>query len=168
MSVEQQPAEQLQAELSAMVEQGELPGAIVRIEQGGETLVDVRVGYQDTAAQTLLAEDSIFRLYSMSKPITSVAIMMLAEQGLLSLDDPAERFLPEFSHMRVYESGGVDDMVTVPIKRPITIADLLSHSSGITWTNWWRASATRPCCASRARGSTTAIPPPCSAPSSSG
>jgi len=76
---------------------------------------------------------SIFRLYSMSKPITSVAIMMLAEQGLLSLDDPAERFLPEFSHMRVYESGGVDDMVTVPIKRPITIADLLSHSSGITY-----------------------------------
>jgi CubicO group peptidase (beta-lactamase class C family) len=133
MSVEQKPAEQLLADLAGMVERGELPGAIVRIEKNGETLADVRVGYQDTAAETPLAENSIFRLYSMSKPITSVAIMMLAEQGLLNLDDPAERFLPGFSDLRVYESGGADDMVTVLAKRPITIADLLSHSSGITY-----------------------------------
>src|SRR5580704_7924537 len=116
-----------------MVEKGELPGAIVRIEQDGLTLADVCVGYQDVAARTPLAEDSLFRLYSMSKPITSVAIMMLAEQGLLALDDPASRFLPEFADMRVYESGGVDEIRTAPIRRPITIADLLSHSSGITY-----------------------------------
>ena len=129
----QTATEHLEAELSAMVERGEIPGAVVRIEQDGKTLADVRVGYQDVAAKTPLAEDSIFRLYSMSKPITSVAIMRLAEQGLLSLDDPASRFLPEFTDMRVYESGGVDDMVTVPLRRPITIADLLSHSAGITY-----------------------------------
>ncbi len=133
MSVNQAAIADLQAELSGMVSRGEAPGAIVRIEQAGKTLAEVRVGYQDVASQTPLAEDSIFRLYSMSKPATSVAIMMLAEQGKLSLDDPASRFLPEFADMRVYESGGVDDMVTVPAKRPITIADLLSHSAGIAY-----------------------------------
>ena len=125
--------ETLEAELSGMVERGEAPGALVRIEQDGKTLADVRVGYQDVASKTPLADDSIFRLYSMSKPITSVAIMMLAEQGKLALEDPASRFLPEFADMRVYESGGLDDMKTVPIRRPITIADLLSHSSGIAY-----------------------------------
>lgn len=133
MSVDQSAAERLRSELSQLVDRGELPGAIVRIEQDGRTLADVCVGYQDVAAKTPLAETSIFRLYSMSKPITSVAIMMLAEQGLLSLDDPASRFLPQFAEMRVYESGGVDDMRTSAIRRPITIADLLSHSSGITY-----------------------------------
>ena len=131
--MDQATTKRLRADLTGMVERGELPGAIVRIEQDGETLAHVRVGYQDVASKTTLAEDSIFRLYSMSKPITSVAIIMLAEQGLLSLDDPASRFLPEFAEMRVYESGSVDDMVTVPAKRPITIADLLSHSAGITY-----------------------------------
>ena len=131
--MDQAAAEQLRAELSGMVERGEIPGAIVRIEQDGETLADIRVGYQDVAAKTPLADDAIFRLYSMSKPVTSVAIMMLAERGLLSLDDPASRFLPEFADPRVYESGGVDDMVTVPMTRAPTIADLLSHSSGITY-----------------------------------
>ena len=131
--MDQAAAEQLRAELSGMVERGEIPGAIVRIEQDGETLADIRVGYQDVAAKTPLADDAIFRLYSMSKPVTSVAIMMLAERGLLSLDNPASRFLPEFADPRVYESGGVDDMVTVPMTRAPTIADLLSHSSGITY-----------------------------------
>jgi len=131
--VDQATVKQLESALCGMVERGELPGAIVRIEQHGVALADVCVGYQDTAFRTPLAEDAIFRLYSMSKPITSVAVMMLAEQGLLSLGDPALRFLPEFADMRVYASGGVDDMRTVPIRRPITIADLLSHSSGITY-----------------------------------
>ena len=125
--------EKLKADLSGMVERGELPGAIVRIEQDGRTLADIRVGYQDVASQTALADDALFRLYSMSKPVTSVAIMMLAEQGLLRLDDPASRFLPELAEMRVYESGELDDMKTVAARRPITIADLLSHSSGITY-----------------------------------
>ena len=59
--------------------------------------------------------------------------MMLVEQRKLALDDPAEKYLPEFRNMRVYASGGVDDMVTVPLKRPITIEDLLTHNSGIVY-----------------------------------
>jgi CubicO group peptidase (beta-lactamase class C family) len=80
-----------------------------------------------------MTQDTIFRLYSMSKPITSVAVMMLMEQGKLSLEDPLSRFVPEFEHTRVYVSGDVDHMVTEPLRRPITIADLLTHSSGLTY-----------------------------------
>ena len=131
--MDQAAVEALTAGLSALVERGEAPGAIVRVEQAGRRLADVRVGYQDVASGRPLAADSLFRLYSMSKPITSVAVMILAEQGLLKLEDPASRFLPEFSDLRVYESGGVDDIKTVPVRRPPSIADLLSHTSGITY-----------------------------------
>jgi CubicO group peptidase (beta-lactamase class C family) len=110
-----------------------IPGAIVIIARNGKVLADVTVGWLDVEKRVPLPRDAIFRLYSMSKPITSVAIMMLVERGKLRLDDPAEKYLPEFSNMRVYVSGGVDDMVTEPVRRPITIADLLTHSSGITY-----------------------------------
>lgn len=69
----------------------------------------------------------------MSKPITSVAIMILVEDGRLSLDDPVRRFLPALSDLRVYASGDVEDMVSVPALRPVTIRDLLTHSSGFTY-----------------------------------
>ena len=124
--------ENLRVDLSALVDEGRIPGAAVVVEQDGKILIDIRVGYRDVESGEALPSDAIFRLYSMSKPVTSVAIMMLAEQGLLSLDDPASRFLPEFSDLRVYASGGLDDMRTEPAARPITVADLLSHASGIT------------------------------------
>ena len=133
MAVGLTAVEWLETDLAAMVERGEIPGALVRIERAGSTLADVRVGFQDVAARTPLADDAIFRLYSMSKPITSVAVMRLAEQGRLALEDPANRYLPEFSDMRVYAGGGLDNMRTVPVNRPITIADLLSHSAGIAY-----------------------------------
>lgn len=123
----------LRQRLDQLVAHHQLPGAIVKIEQDGKILADVRTGYLDIASAKPLPEDAIFRLYSMSKPITSVAIMMLAEQGKLSVSDPLSKFLPEFASMRVYESGTVDAMVTVPADRPITIADLLTHSSGLTY-----------------------------------
>ncbi|MXO66328.1 serine hydrolase domain-containing protein [Altericroceibacterium endophyticum] len=124
---------ELRSTLSRMVKQKQIPGAIVRIVQNGESLADIRVGFQDVEDRTSISENTIFRLYSMSKPITSVAIMMLAEDGKLSLDDPASRFLPEFEDMRVYSGGTLEDMQTVPIARPITIRDLLTHTSGITY-----------------------------------
>lgn len=126
-------AASLRSSLEDGVDQGRIPGAHVIIAREGDRLIDVTVGYADVSSRTPLREDSIFRLYSMSKPITSVAIMMLAEQGKLSLDDPAEKYLPEWHDMRVYVSGGLDDMVTEPVARPITIADLLTHTSGITY-----------------------------------
>ena len=125
--------EQLESDLQVAVDDGRIPGAIAIIVKGDRRLADVTVGFSDIAAKTRLRHDAIFRLYSMSKPITSVAIMMLAERGKLRLDDPAEKYLPEWRDMRVYVSGGLDDMVTEPARRPVTIADLLTHTAGITY-----------------------------------
>lgn len=119
--------------LESLVTNRQLPGAIAVITRDDEILTRVVVGWQDVEHHVPLHDDALFRLYSMSKPITSVAIMMLVEEGRLGLDDPASRFLPEFESMRVYVSGGLDDIVTEPARRPITIRDLLTHMSGITY-----------------------------------
>lgn len=124
----------LRATLQGMIDKGMLPNAQVAIEQGGKTLASFRLGYADVGSKAPLRDDSIFRLYSMSKPITSVAIMMLVEGGKLSLDDPASRFLPEFTDMRVWSGGTtLEDMQTVPAARSITIRDLMTHSSGLSY-----------------------------------
>ncbi|MBU2286362.1 MAG: beta-lactamase family protein [Gammaproteobacteria bacterium] len=125
--------DRLEASLKAAVADGRIPGAVAIVAQDGKQLASVTVGYSDIAAKKPLESDAIFRLYSMSKPITSVAIMMLAEQGTLQLDDPAEKYLPEWRDMRVYVSGDLEDMVTEPVERPVTIADLLTHTSGGTY-----------------------------------
>ncbi len=124
---------QLRADLEAAIAHGVIPGAIVHIARGDRILVHETVGSAEPGGRTPLDENAIFRLFSMTKPVTSVGIMILAERGVLSLGDPASKFLPELSDMRVYRSGGRDDMVTSPAKRQITIADLLSHSSGIVY-----------------------------------
>lgn len=124
---------QLRADLDKAVAAREIPGATVVIMRGDRVLADVTTGWADIEKKRPLRRDAIFRLYSMSKPITSVAIMMLAEQGKLRLDDPVSKYLPELANVRVYASGGLDDMVTEPVRRPMTIADLLTHRSGITY-----------------------------------
>lgn len=123
----------LRADLQALVDAHQLPGATAVIVRNDSVLARETVGWLDIEREVPLPEDAIFRLYSMSKPITSVAIMMLMEQGKLALDDPAEKYLPEFHDMRVFVSGTVDNMVTEPVRRPITIRDLLTHSSGIVY-----------------------------------
>lgn len=124
---------ELRASLDAAVASGSIPGATVVIARDGARLADVTVGFGDIATRRPLGRDAIFRLYSMSKPITSVAIMMLAEEGKIALDDPAERYLPEWRDMRVYVSGDLENMVTEPVERPVTVADLLTHTAGITY-----------------------------------
>lgn len=123
----------LQAGLSAMVADGTLPNAQVIIARNGEDVARFRLGYLDRESGTPLPEDAIFRLYSMTKPITSVAAMMLVEEGRIALDAPISRYLPEFAEMRVYAGGGVDDMTTVAAERAITVRDLMTHSSGLTY-----------------------------------
>lgn len=124
---------QLRADLDKAVAAREIPGATVVVMRGDRVLADVTTGWADIEKKQPLRRDAIFRLYSMSKPITSVAIMMLAERGKLRLDDPVSKYLPELANVRIYASGGVDDMVTEPVRRPMTIADLLTHRSGITY-----------------------------------
>jgi CubicO group peptidase (beta-lactamase class C family) len=120
-------------QLDAMVEAGSIPGSITYVVENGQVAFTYKNGWQDIASKTPLKDDSIFRLYSMTKPITSVAIMMLQERGQLSVNDPVSKYLPDFANTEVYQSGGLEDMVTAPPARPMTIDDLLAHKSGLTY-----------------------------------
>ncbi|MCP5144388.1 MAG: beta-lactamase family protein [Gammaproteobacteria bacterium] len=128
-----QPADALREMLQQQVAANVIPGAIVLASRNGQLVTDIVVGYQDTNTGSPMRPDSLFRLYSMSKPITSVAIMMLVEQGRVALDQAVESILPELAGLQVYVSGPLDHMVTEPARRSITLRDLLTHSSGITY-----------------------------------
>ncbi len=123
----------LTQQLDELVAEGVMPGSITYVVDDGEVVYHYMNGYQDIDSQTAMTEDTLFRFYSMSKPITSVAIMLLQEADKLSVDDPVEKFIPAFKDVRVYVSGTVDNMVTEPLKRSMTIGDLLAHKSGITY-----------------------------------
>lgn len=119
--------------MSCLVEAGRIPGAVVLVAKDGQLTHASAVGWQDMATRVPVSQDTRFRLYSMSKPIASVAVLQLVEQGKLRLDDPLDRFLPEFANLRVYASGDADTMTTVPATRQPTIRDLLTHTAGITY-----------------------------------
>jgi CubicO group peptidase (beta-lactamase class C family) len=124
---------QLTQKLDNLVNEGVMPGSVTYIIKNGKQAYHYVNGYQDLDSLTPMADDTLFRWYSMSKPITSVAVMMLQQEGKLSVNDPVEKYLPEFKNVRVYKSGDVDNMLTVEPLRPMTIADLLAHKSGITY-----------------------------------
>jgi CubicO group peptidase (beta-lactamase class C family) len=114
-----------------------IPGAIVLIQQHGRPVYFEKFGARDVAARLPMTDDTVFRLYSMSKPITSVAAMMLVDDGKLSLDDPVAKYIPAFADVKVgVEARDKSKKATLsrePLKRPITILDLLRHTSGITY-----------------------------------
>ena len=119
--------------MASYVDSGRLPGALTLIARGGQVAFVDAVGYRDVEARVPLTEDALHRFYSMTKPITSVAAMMLYEEGAFHLDDPLEQFIPDFADMQVYVSGERDDMTTEPARAPITIANLLTHTAGLTY-----------------------------------
>ncbi len=116
---------------------GKIPGAILLIQQHGKPVYSENFGVRDIATELSMSADTIFRLYSMSKPITSVAAMMLVEDGKLALADPVSKYIPAFAGVKVgVEKRSDDGKVTLalePVKRPITIEDLLRHTSGLTY-----------------------------------
>jgi len=116
---------------------GNIPGAILLIQQHGKPVYFESFGVRDIATKLSMSADTIFRLYSMSKPITSVAAMMLIEDGKLRLDDPVSKYIPAFAATKVgVEERGDDGTLTLveePLERPITIKDLLRHTSGLTY-----------------------------------
>ncbi|TAI64472.1 serine hydrolase domain-containing protein [Bradyrhizobium sp. Leo170] len=116
---------------------GKIPGAILLIQQHGKPVYDENFGVRDVATQFSMSADTIFRLYSMSKPITSVAAMILVEDGKLALDDPVSKYIPAFADMKVgvdqRAENGSTTLALEPLKRPITIEDLLRHTSGLTY-----------------------------------
>jgi CubicO group peptidase (beta-lactamase class C family) len=116
---------------------GRIPGAVVLIQQHGKPVFFENFGVRDAATKTPMTADTVFRLYSMSKPVTSVAAMMLVDDGKLSLDDPLSKYIPAFADVKVAvetgAEGGNGALTPGPLKRPITIEDLLRHTSGITY-----------------------------------
>jgi len=121
--------------IEAEVAAGKIPGAVALIARNGEIAYHKRFGFADVDTQTPMQLDSIFRIASMTKAVTSVAVMMLHEQGLLQLNDPLAKYIPEFESMTVIsevdEQG--DIKATIPATKPIRIIDLLTHSSGIAY-----------------------------------
>ena len=115
------------------VDQGRIPGASLLIARRGELAYFDCAGFRDTGTRAPWQRDTIARIYSMTKPMTSVALMMLYEQALVNLDDPVELFLPEFKDRRVLVPGAktLDD--TVPAKSKMTIRQLLTHTSGLSY-----------------------------------
>ena len=116
---------------------GRIPGAIVLIRQHGKPVYYEKFGVIDVAGRQPMTDDAIFRLYSMSKPITSVAAMMLIEDGKLALNDPLSKYIPAFADVRVgvekHDENGKTTLALEPLQRPITIEDLLRQTSGITY-----------------------------------
>ena len=123
--------------LKADVAAGKIPGAVLLVARQGKVAWFEPVGKLDATVGTPMQRDGIFRIYSMSKPITSVAAMMLVEDGRLKLDDPISMYLPEYASMTVgVEKPGADGkpvLETVPARKPITVQDLMRHTSGLTY-----------------------------------
>ena len=115
------------------VDKGRLKGLSYLVYRRGEIAHHAVMGQADAERGTPLKEDSIYRIYSMTKPITSIALMMLVEEGKISLDDPVVRFIPEWKHLGVYVSGVEAPFITRPLDRPMLVVDLLRHTSGLTY-----------------------------------
>ena len=126
--------------LSGFVERGEMPGWELVVTRHGEVAHTSVGGVSDIESQRPLEPDQLYRIYSMTKPITSVAAMILYERGAFQLSDPISRWLPEFAHTRVYAGGSDLRPATVPARSPITVAHLLTHTSGLTY-DFFRANA---------------------------
>jgi CubicO group peptidase (beta-lactamase class C family) len=118
--------------LQAHIGRRQIAGATAIVTVDGETWYQTSFGWQDLATNQPMRDDTIFRIASMTKPITSAAIMMLVEDGTLRLDTPLATILPEFADMKV-DSDPDNPSNSVPAERPITIHDLLTHRSGLTY-----------------------------------
>lgn len=118
-------------------QKGIIPGAALMVVRQGKVAYFETVGLLDPDTKAPMRKDAIFRIYSMSKPITSVAVMMLVEQGKITLDEPIAKYIPAFKDMKVgretRDAEGKPMLDVVAATRPITIQDLLRHTSGITY-----------------------------------
>ncbi|MBD9722128.1 serine hydrolase [Streptomyces caniscabiei] len=119
--------------LALQVDEGRLPGYLLSLARGGRVAHLTTYGARDRAAGLPVETDTLWRVYSMTKPVTSVAALILVEEGRLSLDDPVSRHLPEFAEPRVYESGEGADVRTRPAERPLLVRHLMTHTSGLTF-----------------------------------
>jgi CubicO group peptidase (beta-lactamase class C family) len=119
--------------MQSWIDSGRLPGMTVAIMRKGELAYAHTCGKADVERNKPMRPDTIVRIYSMTKPLTSTAIMMLYEEGHFQLDDPISKFIPGFRNQRVYSGGSRGKIESVPAERDINFRDLLSHTSGLTY-----------------------------------
>src|SRR5262249_48630869 len=135
---------QIDALFEDHVSRKQIAGAVALVTIHGKIAYRKAFGSQDAEAGTPMSPETIFRIASMTKPVTSTAALILAEEGRIDLSDPISRYLPEFKFMRVAmprpkldakkpPAGSGDEYDLVPAYRPITIRDLLTHTSGICY-----------------------------------
>jgi CubicO group peptidase (beta-lactamase class C family) len=117
----------------AYIDPGKIPGCLTLVARRGEVCYLEKEGRRDVERDLPVAEDTIFRIYSMSKPVTSLALMQLHERGLFHLNDPVHRFIPEWKNLRVFKGGTWPLYDTVPLQQPMTVRHLLTHMSGLTY-----------------------------------
>lgn len=115
------------------IDTGRIPGCQWLLARHGQVVARHSLGRMDVERDRPMADDALFRIYSMTKPITSVALMMLHEQGRFGLNDPVHAWIPAWRDLQVWEHGSGDAMRTRPPRQPMTIRHLLNHSSGLTY-----------------------------------
>jgi CubicO group peptidase (beta-lactamase class C family) len=131
--------EKIKAVLEPVVDAGQLAGAATLVwREGDSEAMTTCVGWRDVEAQSPITRDTIFRIASMTKPITSVAALMLVDEGRITLDEPITRYAPEFSRMHVLRSPNGPLSDSEAAERPITFRDLLTHRAGLTYADFQR------------------------------
>jgi CubicO group peptidase (beta-lactamase class C family) len=119
--------------LRRYVDEGRLAGWQVHVTRRGQTVHSSVHGSRDLEAGLPVEQDTLWRIYSMTKPVTSVVAMQLYEQGRIRLNDEVSRYVPEFADMRVLVGGNVDQPKTVPATEPVRLWHLLTHTAGLTY-----------------------------------
>jgi len=133
--IEQARLDAVTADLQARIDEGKLSGAVVMIAQNGEIQLSKALGYQNVEDEVPMQEDTIFRIFSMTKPITGTALMVLHDEGKFELNDTVAKYLPELGGMEVFVSQNDDgSWVTEPANHPMTIRELMSHTGGLLYT----------------------------------
>ncbi|MEU6885406.1 serine hydrolase domain-containing protein [Streptomyces viridosporus] len=125
--------ERLDRHCARWVDEGRLPGFLLAVARGGRVAHLTTYGARDVAAGLPVRSDTLWRIYSMTKPVASVGALTLVEEGRLSLDDPVGRHLPAFAEPRVYEGGSGEGVRTRPAAGPLLVRHLMTHTAGLTF-----------------------------------
>ena len=128
-----QRLERIQPLMQEYIDSGRLAGINTLIAREGNVIYLDSQGYRDIDKQEPMTEDTIFRIYSMTKPISTVAALILYEKGAFLLSDPVSEYIPEFKDVQVYDQDAPDGTKRTPVDRQITIKDLMTHTSGLTY-----------------------------------
>src|SRR3954465_1117289 len=118
---------------SRYIDAGRFPGTHLLVYRRGKIAHSSVQGFADVERKLPVKDDTIYRIYSMTKPLTSVAFMMLVEQGLVAIDEPVAKYIPEWKDLGVFVAGTAPSFLTRPPSRPMLIVDLLRHTSGLTY-----------------------------------